>query len=280
MQNLSSDGVHVAALYLYPVKGCGALRVPALRIDRWGGAEGDRRWAVVNAGGEVTWQGAWPRLALVQPRIVDGALQLDAPGHGRFVVDEGQLQPCTFQIWNEPAAKLDRFDGHDAGDAAATWLSAVVGAPLRLVRMGDEAVGRGAANRLHIVSRASCDEAQAQVQRAGGAATELLRYRPNIVLDGPVSALQPFAEDFLLSLHWHDAASGEGALEVSRRCVRCVVPNVSPSSGETDERVLAALAQLSAQRFPGEPVCFGVYAQAIRGARLHEGQAVSLAFSF
>lgn len=281
MQNSSSDGVQVAELYLYPVKGCGAMRVPELGIDRWGGAEGDRRWAVVNAELEVTWQGAYPRLALVQPRMEgSGALQLEAPGHHGFAVPEGELRPCTFQIWNETAAKLDRFDGHDAGDAAGAWLSTVVGAPLRLVRMGDEAVGRGHANRLHIVSRASCDEAQAQVQRGGGGAAELLRYRPNIVLDGPASALQPFAEDFLQSMQWHDEASGDGTLQVGSRCVRCVVPNVSPSSGETDERVLAALAQLSAQRFPGAPVCFGVYGHASPGARLREGQAVALGFSF
>jgi uncharacterized protein len=271
------DAVRVSALYLYPVKGCAAMAVDSLQIDRWGGAQGDRRWAIVNADGEVTWQGAFPRLVLIVPRWTEGELRLDAPGQPSLRVPDDGLRPCTVRIWNDPSARLDPFDGHDAGDDASAWVSAVVGAPLRLVRLGDDAVGRGNANRLHVVSRASCDEVGAQLQHAAQAS--LLRYRPNIVLDGPDARLQPFAEDHLQAMRWHDGAREE-ALEVGSRCVRCVVPNVDPATGDSDERVLAALATLSAQRFPGEPVCFGSYGRARPGSRLVRGQAVALDFSF
>ena len=273
------ETVRVAATYVYPVKACGAMPVPALHIDRWGGAQDDRRWAIVNAQGEVTWQGAYPRLVLISPQLAGDDLLLAAPGMPALKVPREGLVSCSFQIWNEPLARLDRFDGHDAGDAAGTWVSAVAGAPLRLVRMGDEAVGRDNANRLHVVSRASCDEALAEAGHGGGAAAEVLRYRPNIVLEGPDAQLQPFAEDYLRAMHWHD--DGRGAtLEVNARCVRCVVPNVDPASGSTDEQVLVALAALSAERLPGEPVCFGSYGKASPGARLAQGQAVVLEFSF
>lgn len=271
--------VHVAATYVYPIKACAALAVQSLHIDRWGGAEGDRRWAIVNAQGEVTWQGAFPRLVLIAPGLVADGLELRAPGQAPLHVREQGLLRCSFQIWNERTACMDSFDGHDAGDAASAFVSSVAGAPLRLVRMGDEAVSRESANRLHVVSRASCDEAQAQVQRDGGPLAASLRYRPNIVLDGPPAQLQAFAEDFLLAMRWHDGAR-EATLAVGSRCVRCVVPNVDPVSGEADDRVLAALATLSAQRFPGEPVCFGSYGRATPDARLAAGQAVALDFSF
>jgi uncharacterized protein len=273
------DAVHVAATYLYPVKACGAMPVAALRMDRWGGAEGDRRWAIVNAQGEVTWQGAHPRLVLISPKFAEAGLLLEAPGQSALNVRDEGLAPCSFQIWNEQSSQHDRFDGHDAGDDASAWVSAVAGAPLRLVRMGDDAVGRGNANRLHVVSRPSCDEARAEVERSGGPAADVLRYRPNIVLDGPVAQLQAFAEDFLLAMRWRDDGR-EAALEVSTRCVRCVVPNVDPATGSSDERVLVALATLSAQRFPGEPVCFGSYGRATPAVRLSRGQVVSLEFSF
>lgn len=273
------ETVRVAAAYVYPVKACGAMPVSSLHIDRWGGAQDDRRWAIVNAQGEVTWQGAYPRLVLISPHLERDELLLEAPGVPALKVPREGLVPCSFQIWNEPLARLDRFEGHDAGDAASAWVSAVAGAPLRLVSMSDEAVGRDNANRLHVVSRASCDEAHAQAGHEGGADAAVLRYRPNIVLEGPDAQLQPFAEDHLRAMHWQD--DGRGAtLEVNARCVRCVVPNVDPATGNTDERVLVALAALSAERLPGEPVCFGTYGKASPGARLAQGQAVALEFSF
>jgi uncharacterized protein len=276
---ISLNDVRVAATYVYPVKACGAMPVSALRIDRWGGAEDDRRWAIVDAQGDVTWQGAHPRLVLISPRPSAGALHLDAPGQASLTVHDTALVPCAFQIWNEVAARMDRYDGHDAGDAASAWVSAVAGAPLRLVRMGEEALARPHLNRLHVVSRASCDELRVHLQREGGPAAGVLRYRPNLVLDGPDAQLQAFAEDFLLAIRWRDAER-DAAVEVGARCIRCVVPNVDPANGETDERVLAALGTLSAQRFPGEPVCFGSYGRATPGTRLAQGQAVTLEFSF
>jgi uncharacterized protein YcbX len=273
------ETVRVAATYIYPVKACGAMPVAALHIDRWGGAQDDRRWALVNAQGEVTWQGAYPRLVLISPQLTEHELLLEAPGVPALRVQGDGLAPCSFQIWNEPLARQDRFEGHDAGDAASAWVSAVAGAPLRLVRMGDEAVGRDHANRLHLVSRASCDEARAAAGREDGTAVEVLRYRPNIVIEGPDAQLQPFAEDYLRAMHWHDEGRA-ATLAVNARCVRCVVPNVDPGTGSTDERVLVALAALSAERLPGEPVCFGSYGKASPGARLAQGQAVVLEFSF
>jgi uncharacterized protein YcbX len=282
MADTSPDAEHnvrVAATYLYPIKACGAMPVTALHIDRWGGAEGDRRWAIVNAEGEVTWQGATPRLVLISPRVVNEGLLLDAPGQPTLAVPQAGLTPCSFQIWNEPAARLDRFDGHDAGDAASAWISTVAGAPVRLVRLADDVVGRPHANRLHVVSRASCDEARAYLQQEGGPPAEVLRYRPNIVLDGPEALLQVFAEDHLQALRWPDGGC-EARVDITSRCIRCVVPNVDPLTGDTDARVLSALANLSAQRFPGEAVCFGVYGRATPGSLLALGQSVTLDFDF
>ncbi|WOB07760.1 MOSC domain-containing protein [Piscinibacter gummiphilus] len=275
MPSTSLDAVHVAAAYLYPVKACGAMPVDALHIDRWGGAEGDRRWAIVNAEGEVTWQGTYPRLVLISPTLLPDGLRLEAPGQPTLTVPDAGLAACSFRIWNEAAARLDRHEGHDAGHASSAWVSAVAGAPVRLVRLSDEAVGRGEANRLHVVSRASCDDAAAQLRRDGGPAAGVLRYRPNLVLDGPESLLPPFAEDHLRSLAWPG-----GRLDISSRCVRCVVPNVDPATGDTDARVLAALAALSAERLPGGPVSFGCYGQATAGARIVRGQVLSLELDF
>ena len=145
-----------AALYLYPVKACAGMPVQEIELDASGLAAGDRAWAIVDAEGAVTWQGAHPRLALVQPRIADHRLGLRAPGADEIAVPaDGALTPCRVKIWSDLAARHDVFDAADAGDAVAAWLERVVGAPLRLVRLCEAARSRAGNNALHLVFSAS-----------------------------------------------------------------------------------------------------------------------------
>src|SRR3954468_13926619 len=90
----TADEAVVVGAWVYPVKSCGAMPVDELVFDRWGGAEGDRRWAVVDTSGSVTWQGAHPRLALVRPRIAGDVLALRAPGHEPLDVRDESLAAC------------------------------------------------------------------------------------------------------------------------------------------------------------------------------------------
>jgi len=62
--------------------------------------------------------------------------------------------------------------------------------------------------------------------------------------------------------------------------VRCVVPDVDPATGLAGGHVLPALAELSAQRFPGQPTSLGVYGNAAPGASLARGETVTLALGF
>jgi len=275
-----SDGdAVVAAAYIYPIKSCGAMAVEELEFDRWGGAEGDRRWAVVDAAGSVTWQGALPRLALVQPRITGDGLLLSAPGRASLTVDGRALAPCEVGLWDDVARRTDVFAAHAAGAAADDWISAVAGAPLRLVRLGDEAVGRAHAQRLHVVTRESAGEVDALLRAQGLPAADVRRYRPNLVLAGRGAPLVPFVEEVLQSITWTGAA-GEACLDVGERCVRCIVPNVDPETGVAGDALLPAVAELSAQRLPGQPTVMGVYGRATAGARVARGQPVRLTFSF
>jgi uncharacterized protein YcbX len=277
---LWSDGdAVVAATCIYPIKSCGAMPVDELVFDRWGGAEGDRRWAVVDASGSVTWQGAHPRLALVQPRIAGAVLALRAPGHEPLDVRDDGLAACEVGMYNEGARRTDVFAARAAGAAADRWISAVAGAPLRLVRLGDEAVGRGHAERLHVVTLESAREVDALLRARGAPAADVLRYRPNVVLAGQGAPLVPFVEDVLEAMAWA-YEERELRLDVTGRCVRCIVPDVDPATGVAGADVLPALAELSAQRLPGQPTAMGAYGNATPGGRLARGQAVRLAFAF
>ena len=65
---MSDEAVRVQALYVHPVKSCGANEVrEALVIET--GFELDRAWMVVDEAGEFVTQRELPRMALIQPKL-------------------------------------------------------------------------------------------------------------------------------------------------------------------------------------------------------------------
>ena len=255
------------ALYVYPIKACAGMPVRELELDARGGAAGDRAWAVVDAEGAVTWLGTHPRLALVHPRAADGGLRLTSPGVDDVATPAAAgLAPCRVKIWNDVAARHDTFDATDAGDAVAAWLLRVVGAPLRLVKLGDAALAREGTNALHLVFAASVAAVDVELATTGRAPSDPRRFRPNIVLALPRDDGAGFVEESLAALEWH-GADGATRLEITAPCVRCVAMNVDPASAEVDETVLDTLTRLSQRRRAGATV-FGVYARGAAGARL------------
>jgi uncharacterized protein YcbX len=84
-----------------------------------------------------------------------------------------------------------------------------------------------------------------------------------------ISGLEPFDEELVRRMRWRD---GGAALQVLEPCVRCVVVNVDPQTGESGAEPLALLGELSAARRPGAPVSFGVYARAAGRGTLAVGE--------
>ena len=267
------------ALYVYPIKACAGMPVQELVLDARGGAASDREWAIVDAEGAVTWQGAHPRLALVLPRAADSGLRLASPGVDDVATPAASgLAPCRVKIWNDLAARHDIFDAADAGDAVADWLQRVVGAPLRLVRLGDAALAREGTNALHLVFAASVAAVDAALATTGRPPSDPRRFRPNIVLAMPQDDGVEFVEESVAALEWHGSA-GATRLEITAPCVRCIVMNVDPASARVDEAVLDTLTRLSQQRRSGATV-FGVYARGAAGTRLRVGELARMALAF
>jgi len=77
----------IAQLWVYPVKSCAGVQVPAVRLDATGLAQ-DREWMVVDPQGVFLTQRSHPRMVLIQPELLDGGevLALQAPGQVRHVV--------------------------------------------------------------------------------------------------------------------------------------------------------------------------------------------------
>lgn len=265
---------HAVSLSLFPVKACAGLPVERLVFNEAQRIEGDREWVIVDAEGQVLWQGSHPRLALVQPSFEGPALVLRAPGLPPLQVPADRLGPAIdVGIWNDSAQRSETFAAWDAGAGARAFLQAATGAELRLVRLGEAALARSGVNPVHLLSSASLDELNQTLRSRGQAAAESQRFRPNIVIDG--EAVLPFLEEHVTQLRWGDG----GELRVTSPCMRCIVPNVNPASGVVEAEPAPTVAELSAQRRPGAPSTLGIYARPTRAGVLVRGALLELELS-
>ncbi|MEO7107684.1 MAG: MOSC domain-containing protein [Rhodoferax sp.] len=105
------------------------------------------------------------------------------------------------------------------------------------------------------------------------------RFRPNIVIASGSSTLDPFIEDYCNAMRWQDTTHTVH-LKIRDHCIRCIVPNVDPHDASVNSQTLETVTQLSAQRHPGKPVYFGIYAQAQQAATLRAGASIELTLRF
>ena len=263
----------IAGLWRYPVKSCAGEAVDRLTLGPDGWPEGDRSWGVVDAGGELTWMGAHPRLALVQARLRPGGIELKAPQH-QLSLDEPQCDPITLRAWNGDRQDFDALQACDAGDEAAQLLQQATGAALRLVHLSLPAQRRPGPNPLHLVGDGSLQAWQQALEPPLDGLAQ--RVRPNVLLtaeDG--GPLQPFIED-LVSV----ARIGTVRLERTAPCVRCQMTTIDPTTGEPQSAALDALTRLSAERAPGAPVQFGIYLRGQGAGVMRVGDRVELNLNF
>lgn len=123
----SLTGIHV-----YPVKSCRGIALDRVEVTSRGPA-GDRMFQVIDADARPITQRQAPRLATVQPTLVDGGLRLEADGASVLVVNSASLEWLNDRA-DEPFG-MDRFRPNFTVDAGAwvedTWRDLSVG-PARL----------------------------------------------------------------------------------------------------------------------------------------------------
>ena len=266
-----NQAIRLEGLWIYPVKSCAGVAVPNAELDAQGGLKGDREWIVVNASGEMQWQGGTPRLALVQPVAGPDGLRLQASGMPSLAIDpQSAGGACAVKIWNESTGAFDTFPGLDVGRAAKAWLSEFLGLSLRLVRLGPEARRRQTLKPLHVLTVASWRRLNECLRSQGHPPAELLRFRPNLLLDSAAGTLAPFAEEDFSQIIW-PGAPGSPRLKLTEACARCVMVNVDPGDASVAKEPLATVARLSRDRRPDDKVCFGVYGQGQNGGVLTRG---------
>lgn len=223
----------LSELYRYPVKSGQAQRLQASPVGLLG-LQGDRRWMVVEEeNGRFLTQRAWPQLGQIKASDDDiGQLLLETPGQAPLRVPvppaDDALRGVT--IWR------DTLRVPDAGDAAAAWLSQLLGKAVRLVHCPEQRArylpnGYGFNSDraafpdgfpLLLIGQGSLDE----LDRRVGRPMEMLRFRPNLVVQGG----EPFAED-----GWKRIRIGSLEFRVLKPSVRCIFTTIDPATGERSE---------------------------------------------
>ncbi|WP_159943543.1 MULTISPECIES: MOSC domain-containing protein [unclassified Nocardiopsis] len=223
----------IAELIRYPVKGCAGVPVRTATMTP-AGIEHDRAFMVVDGAGHFRSQRNHPRMALVRAGISDdGArLRLDTDGSGPVEIGVGPEGPRL-----EVTLHRQRLTGVDQGAEAAAWLSEVLGAPSRLVRVPadhDRRVGglttgtSGFADSTAVLmaSLSSLDLLNERILARGAQAVPIDRFRPNVVVSGWT---EPHTEDRVRSVRL-----GGAELGYAKVCIRCAVTTVDQERGVRD----------------------------------------------
>lgn len=267
----------VVELISYPVKGCAGTPAAEAELTPAGLAH-DRTFMVVGADGVFRSQRADPGLAVIRPEVSPGGAQLtlSAPG----------IAPLTFEIayGTGSAARADiemfgtPYRAVDQGEAAAGWLSEVLGSPSRLVRVPPEhdritdgctpgTSGFADSSPLHVLSRASLDDLNARITAAGRAPVPMERFRPNIVVDGWPD---PQTEDRARRI-----TIGDCELGFAKLAIRCAVTLVDQHTGtRAGPEPLRTLA--SYRRVPEGGVAFGAKFSVLVTGKLTVGDAFNV----
>ena len=266
----------LSALHIYPVKGLKGIDLADARCtDR--GLEHDRRWMVVDAGGEFLSQREFPKMATVWTDIADGALTLSAPDLPSVDIPIGAqaAAPVSVRVWNSTC------DAVPVSTEADAWLSDYLGFACRLVYMpdstrrvsnpettqGEKLVGFADAFAYLVASEASLADLNERLQARSHGPLPMSRFRPNLVVSGN----GPWAED-----DWKELRVGEAVLQATRRCGRCQVTTTDQATGTvTGPEPLATLSSFHAD--PKYGPCFGVNFVTVKPGIVRVGDRVEVA---
>lgn len=275
----------ISRLLLYPVKGCRGISLHAAQLAPTGlavGGIGDREWVIVDDHNEFLSQRELPKMALIETRLLAGALRLSAPGMPSLdVALESGGDVARIRVWD------DVLDAVSQGDLADRWFSDFLGRRARLMRFDPRA--RRVSQRkytgvteapykfadafaLLVTSEASLGHLNSRLKIRGLAPVDIDRFRPNVVIDG----VDAFEEDYA-----REARIGDAVIELVKPCVRCTVPSVDPARGEQGNEPGDTLATYRNDARAGG-VTFGVNGIVARGAgrELHVGDEVELTLRF
>lgn len=235
--------MHLAGLFVYPVKSCAGVPVQRWQLDRYG-LEHDRRAMVVDEAGGFLTQRQFPALATIRPEFIDAGLHLSSPSGDVDVAWQESGPQRQVEVWDYSGPAVD------SGDQAAQFYSDHLGVRCRLVQIPRDhhrssdpgypqaPVAFSDGFPLLLTTEASLAELNSRLPEP----LPMNRFRPNLVVAGSA----PFAED-----HWTRVSVGSMVIDIVKPCARCTITTVDQATG---------------RREGGEPLrTLGTFRRGVRG---------------
>lgn len=237
--------ITLSGLNRFPVKSCRGEALHEAVVEPWG-LQGDRRWMLVDDGGETVTAREVPNLLLVEPALTPGGLRLRYPGLDDLHVPVPTGPPLHVSIFGRAP-----FPATLADESAHPWFGKVTGTSVRLVHLGDPTVRRtnpafsrpddcAAFHDGYPVSLAGesslalLNDWIADGPLAGEQPLPMIRFRPNLVVRGA----EPFAED-----GWRRIRIGDAAFRVVKGTDRCVITTTDPDTAARGKEPIATLSR-------------------------------------
>jgi uncharacterized protein YcbX len=236
----------LTGLRRYVIKSCGGADLSSAVVEPWGLA-GDRRWMVVDPGGEPVTARERPRMVLVSAcPTADGGITVSAPGMATLRIPRPATETAKVSVWGSAPMRAGC-----AGKAADAWFSAVTGVPSRLVYLADPAQRHPSPTFAHpadtvtfadaypmlLTSQDSLADLNTLIGHGPNAAEGPLvmaRFRPSLVVTGA----PPWAED-----GWRRLRIGTAVFRAVKGCDRCVLTTVDPQTAARGREPIATLAR-------------------------------------
>src|SRR5690606_13887724 len=249
--------------------------VEEAEVEPWG-LLSDRRWALVDEAGEKVTAREEHRLLGLRVELLDEDTIRIHDGDGDSIPVETPLG-----LGPVPVSHSRQGFANPADEDVNWWITERDGRPLRLVWQEDPGVRRvsGAhggqegdvlsladAGPLLLTSEASLAQLRewiGEAWRQEDPAVSMLRFRPNVVIDGEV----PYAED-----SWPGVRLGGVGFRTSEICDRCVMTLVHP---ETLQGGKEPIATLSRHRQWEGKTWFGTRLIPLGSGTLHVGDEVT-----
>lgn len=262
----------VGSLHRYPVKSMLGETVTVLNVGH-GGAEGDRRLALIDAetGRVASAKQArlWRQLLKCTARIDGGHVRVRLPDGTDVAPDEEGFEDAVSALVSRPVrvattrpagASLERADPEQV---LAQGLEAVVDAPLLELAEGTPGDSFVDLAPLHVITSATLDQI----------GTEAARYRPNVVITTP-PGYPPYTEN-----EWTDQSFSVGTAQLKGMgpTPRCVIPTLE--HGDLD-RATHALRTPAAENLVdsfglGRLPCAGAYFEVVTEGTIGVGDLFS-----
>ena len=255
----------------YPLKGGRGIALSSALLDKKGIVK-DRHWMLVDKGNQFVSQRTHPRLALVEPRLIDdGSIALHAPGKSPLLLREPlpNAERQSVRIWSDTCSAIR------VGSEADQWCASFLEDDVQMVFMDfhcsrpvdpnfgqpEDFVSFADGYPILVLNEASLQDLNARLE----VPVPLDRFRPNLV----VSGAEAFEED-----DWQYLRIGEVLLECVKPCARCQVITIDQETGMPSKEPLRTLATYRKKK---GKVYFGQNAIPRQGATVQVGDAVTLA---